>query len=591
MEARYLFILAIFILLLIPESKASATSFVYPNQKYNYEEMTVDIKQLAKYHPGLVTYKSLGKTPYGREVWAVKLGKGDATVFFNSSHHAREWLTTNLTMEMIDQYSDAYKYKRKMHGYDVYKLLNETSIWFVPMVNPDGVTLQQYGVKKFPKSVQKSLIAMNNGSKNFKRWKSNAQGIDLNRQYPAGWTKRSVKKPYYKDYPGKAPLVAPEAKYMYNFTNFLDPEMTVSYHSTGRILFWHYQTKPQNYNRDYLIAKDVSKFTGYKLVKPNKNASGAGYKDWFISKFGRPALTPEISYPVYESNPPISVFNEEWRRNSKMGLYVAAQGKKLWDAKIKVTNMTITTFESKKLYDKPDNKYITKDTLSANKYTVTGIKGSWYRVSSSKGSKWIPSSNTIKGTYKTINVPILLTETTATYSSPFTNRKTALALKPQTVQAVKQWNDWYAIKTIQGERWINPTNEIYNYKPVKTEKEVLIGVNTNAYSLPNAKNNLKPIKVLEPAVYSTKYSWNGWVAIQISNQIVWVKQTSDVMDFLPTSLQQTIIVETEKILYSLPLDSKQTDTIIQPQEIQVIAEFNGWYQVKVGEIQGWIIKE
>lgn len=59
-------------------------------------------------------------------------------------------------------------------------------MWFVPMVNPDGVTLQQEELKAFPISLHASLLEMNEGSKNFKRWKANAKGIDLNRQYKAG---------------------------------------------------------------------------------------------------------------------------------------------------------------------------------------------------------------------------------------------------------------------------------------------------------------------------------------------------------------------------------------------------------------------
>lgn len=68
------------------------------------------------------------------------------------------------------------------------------------MVNPNGVTLQQRGLNAFPKKDHANLIRMNAGSKNFKRWKANAKGVDLNRNFSVDWgtVKGSVSKPYYQ---------------------------------------------------------------------------------------------------------------------------------------------------------------------------------------------------------------------------------------------------------------------------------------------------------------------------------------------------------------------------------------------------------
>src|SRR5690606_4848826 len=132
--------------------------------------------------------KIVGKSEYGRDIYAVSLGKGEATSFINGSHHAREWLTTNLNMNMIDEYASAYRKNNSIDGFNVRRILNDTTIWFIPMVNPDGVILQQEGLQAYPKSMHNSLIAMNKGSRNFTRWKANIKGIDLNRQYDAGWS-------------------------------------------------------------------------------------------------------------------------------------------------------------------------------------------------------------------------------------------------------------------------------------------------------------------------------------------------------------------------------------------------------------------
>ena len=103
----------IFVLLLsfyvgLDESRAEA-AIVNTNQVYTYEKMEQDIVKLAKAYPDLITYKVIGKSEYGRNIYAVSLGKGESAVFINGSHHAREWLTTSLNMNMIEQYAASYK--------------------------------------------------------------------------------------------------------------------------------------------------------------------------------------------------------------------------------------------------------------------------------------------------------------------------------------------------------------------------------------------------------------------------------------------------------------------------------------------------
>ncbi|MBB6454001.1 g-D-glutamyl-meso-diaminopimelate peptidase, partial [Salirhabdus euzebyi] len=521
MKYKLLYLLTL-LFLLLPVTAINADSTVNPIQVYSYDRMTADIKNLAEKYPDLISYQSLGRTPYGREIWAVKLGKGDATVFFNASHHAREWITTNLVMEMIDQYSEAYKYNHTFEGYNVRKLLNESTIWFVPMVNPDGVTLQQSGVNAFPANERSKLINMNKGSLDFKRWKANAQGVDLNRQYPAGWTNREVTAPSYKNYPGTAPLTAPEAKTIAHFTYLIDPEISVAYHSSGRILYWYYRTLPSNYNRDLGLAQTISNITGYSLVKPDPNASGMGYTDWFIQEFKRPGFTPEVSYYVFETSPPLSVFHEEWIRNKSMGLYIASEGKKLWDAKVDISNFEITIFQSEILYDKPGEKHKTNITLSPGKYTVNAKSGSWYRIMTENGNKWITSKNAITGNYSVIDMSILLTEKTSVSNVPVPLGVTSELLEPQVVKAVKKWNDWYAIQTDSGEKWINPNNEILNFLPVKINEIIEIDHLKYSYSVPNVKNNQDEF-IIDPGNYQGLYKWNDWVQIQTPDNQLWLR--------------------------------------------------------------------
>lgn len=307
------------------------TKIVNPYQVYSYNEMVRDIEKLYLAYPELISYKVIGKSEYGRPIYAVALGKGKAAALIHGSHHAREWLTTNLNMYMIEQYAKAYYKKQKIGGFNVYDILNAATIWFIPMVNPDGVTLQQEGLKAFPKSLHKNLIKMNKGSKNFKRWKANAKGVDLNRQYNAGWKtiKGSPSGPMYKNFKGYKPESAAEVKAVLKLVREVDPEMAVAYHSSGKIIYWNYLQTGARYKRDHEYAKKLRSLTGYRLVYPKGVPSGGGFTDWFIQAKKRPGFTIEICKYVYETNPPVSEFKHVWKENQAVGLYVALESAKL----------------------------------------------------------------------------------------------------------------------------------------------------------------------------------------------------------------------------------------------------------------------
>ncbi len=322
-------------ILLLPTSANAHNNIVNPYQTYTYSQMVKDIKSLAEKYPNLIKYKVIGKSEYGRDIYAVSLGTeepGGPTVFFNGSHHAREWLTTNLNMYMIDQYAQAYEANRTMEGYNVNQILDKTTMWFVPMVNPDGVTLQQSGLNAFPERVHDDLVEMNEGSKDFTRWKANAKGVDLNRQYDADWEniKNNRDEPSWSNHKGVAPHSSSEVRAIVNFTQEIAPEMVVPYHSAGKVIYWSFHQTGNRYDRDHQYAEEVGNLTGYEVIYPGQNQSGGGMTDWFISKYKRPALTMEIGNYPGERHLPISEFDQAWQENRLVGLYAAEESYNLY---------------------------------------------------------------------------------------------------------------------------------------------------------------------------------------------------------------------------------------------------------------------
>ena len=305
----------------------STKEIVNPKQEYTYEQMVRDIKALEDTYPGLVSSEVIGKSVDNRDIYAVRLGRGDVKITISASTHAREWISTNLVMYQIDQYSQAYFNNKKIDGYDVRDLLNKTSIYYVPMVNPDGVTLVQKGASALSNS--KQLLRMNNGSNNFKHWKSNANGVDLNRNYPLGWNSNLIAdpgRPSSQNLKGYKPLSEPESIALSNFSLQHDFKTAIAYHSSGEVLYWEYGTgKLLSEMRQ--LAQLISDKTGYPL-RPSAAHGGGYYTHWFTEMTGGLSATPELSPYVGNRPVPISNFDRIWRQNHSIGLMLAEEAYK-----------------------------------------------------------------------------------------------------------------------------------------------------------------------------------------------------------------------------------------------------------------------
>lgn len=301
---------------------------VNPRTVYTYENMRTAINQFAKAYPDLISWTTIGKSVDGRYLYAIKLGTGKKEVHFTGSTHAREWITTNLLMEMIDEYSQAYVNNQSYGGYDVRKILDNTSIWFVPMVNPDGVTLVQKGASSFKN--QNELIRINNGSKDFSSWKANIRGIDLNRQYPTDWNTitNNPGRPSPYNFKGYSPLTEPEAVAIMNFSKKHDFKTEVAYHSSGEILYFgddNFNPNSYMYKLSKTIANMVSKKTGYSLYYTRGIPGGGTYTDFVQAVMNRVGLTPEVSPYVGNRPVPLISFNSIWKENNTVGLMIAKE--------------------------------------------------------------------------------------------------------------------------------------------------------------------------------------------------------------------------------------------------------------------------
>lgn len=284
---------------------------------YTYEQLMFEVEHVKE----ITEVGTIGKSEQGRTIPFVKIGNGKRHMLLIGTHHAREWITSQFLMKLVREYADAYASQGKVGPYPA-SLLDDTAIIVIPMLNPDGVVIQQQGLKASGINGKFKLWSMNHFSNDFSRWKANGKGIDLNRQYPSGWDELNKLPawPSFKQYRGNQPSEAVEVQQLMNFTEKLKPEIAIAYHTSGQEVYWYYKNSQDTIERDFSLAVQIARKTGYELTFPEKDAVGGGYTDWFISAFQKPGFTIEMCESVEETNPPLSCLQNDWEGNREVPL-------------------------------------------------------------------------------------------------------------------------------------------------------------------------------------------------------------------------------------------------------------------------------
>ena len=199
------------------------------DEKYKTpEEVEELLIEYNKKYPKLTKLVLIGESLEGRPIWALKISDNaeareidEPTILFNAEHHAREVMTPEVALDIIDYLLTNYGFfkNRKVTNW-----VNSNEIWVVPMVNPDG----------------------NNRVWNEDRWwrknTRNDYGVDLNRNYPYMWgaCNGSSDSTTSQTYRGEFPASEPETQTMMALIEQIRPVFDISYHSYSELVLYPY---------------------------------------------------------------------------------------------------------------------------------------------------------------------------------------------------------------------------------------------------------------------------------------------------------------------------------------------------------------
>ncbi len=335
---------------------------------YSYDDMIEDINELTAKYPDILYSEIVGTSVDGRDIYSLNLGSINATshVMVQASIHGREYMNTQLVMNLVEYYCNYYEtgsYKNISYK----DLFDKTAFHIIPMANPDGVSISQFGqnalqdpfaLEVLYECYQNDLPNLckeidTNGDpvwvdhykdENFdlassvnpqeitfdeylKMWKANADGVDLNNNFDAGWYELDLKSwRSYSNFPGYAPASEPETQTLVDFALRYDYDCYLSYHSRGQLIYYDVQgNSPENRAMSTKLSglfKEQLKYDPVNITNSTAVNLG-GFGDWIQLVLNKPSITIESGKKPCPL--PQEEFDGIWNRHRESWAMIAEQ--------------------------------------------------------------------------------------------------------------------------------------------------------------------------------------------------------------------------------------------------------------------------
>lgn len=259
------------------------------------------MEQLSGVYGNLMEVNTIGRSLMGRKIDALQMGNLNAPVLYCGGVHGREWITTLLMMYFAEEVLNACACRRRVCDMDMNKLLQTRGLVIVPALNPDGVEISINGADcpGLEDYLGADLFTRCRSREFSRKWKANARGVDINRNFNAAWDDMraiamdsGICGPSPLGWTGEYPESEPETRAVVALCGRMKFRHVVAFHSQGEEIYWNYRSFTPA--KAHLMARILSASSGYALREPSFSASSAGLKDWFMETYHAPAFTIEI---------------------------------------------------------------------------------------------------------------------------------------------------------------------------------------------------------------------------------------------------------------------------------------------------------
>jgi len=248
-----------------------------------YTEMLAELDEMAQQYPNLMTVKSPISTFVSHEnrpIYHVKISdnpnvdENEPKVLYTAIHHAREPMSLMETIFFMWYVLENYGTNE-----EITYLVNETQLFFVPCINPDGYvyneTTNPTGGGMWRKNRR------NNGG--------GVYGVDLNRNYGYGWGTTGTSTSTSNDtYCGTAPYSEPEVQAMRWLVQNHHFITAFNAHTYARDILFPIGTTVAEFadHHDYFQAESshMVQFNGYTAMKSSALYPASGDSDDYMYK-------------------------------------------------------------------------------------------------------------------------------------------------------------------------------------------------------------------------------------------------------------------------------------------------------------------
>jgi carboxypeptidase T len=251
------------------------------NQYKSYQESLEYLQMMQLQYPNLIRLQKIGTTYEGRDIMLVTISKdvesadSKPAMLYTGTIHAREWIGHELALKFIE-------YAALNGDVDpvLEKSLNESTLYMVPCLNPDGY---EYSRKHF-----------SFWRKNRRKNHDGTYGVDLNRNFSVGFKK--ISDTSSNVYGGEFPFSEAETRAIKEFVD-VHPNITIAvdYHSQGNVFFpahkFMHEAEIDGTDMNVICANmndEIQKVTGRKYgihrgKPPAHLISGSG-REYYYSK-------------------------------------------------------------------------------------------------------------------------------------------------------------------------------------------------------------------------------------------------------------------------------------------------------------------